>query len=237
MSGHSKWATIHRQKGVKDQARGKLFSKMARLVTIAAKTGNGPNPESNPRLREIIEKARSVNMPKENIERAISKAADPQNLEEVTYEGFGPNGINLMIEAATDNRNRTGQEIKNALEKGGGSLGGPGSAAFNFEHCGFLLVEKATDSEGQMLSIMDLNVVDVFETQDGIEVYCKPAELYEIRKKLEDLKFIVLETQLIYRPKNMLQVSPEASLKIVNFLEELEEHDDVQNIYTNVSLN
>src|SRR3989344_6041026 len=150
MSGHSKWATIHRSKEVKDAKRGNLFAKMGRAISIAVKAGGGPDPSANFKLRVAIEKARAADMPKENIERAIAKASEGGALEEVTYEGFGPGGIGVIVEAATDNKNRTAQEIKNAFERGGGNLAGPGSVSFNFEQKGFLLVKKTDKPDEQM---------------------------------------------------------------------------------------
>ncbi len=153
MSGHSHYATIKRQKGMKDAAKGKVFSKMGRAITIAVKSGGGiSDPNANYKLRMAVDAARAVNMPKENIERAISKAAGhSQSLDEIIYEGFGPGGVGIIVEAATDNRNRTAQEIKNIFERGGGNLGGPGSVAFNFDPKGLIVVKKGEASEPQML--------------------------------------------------------------------------------------
>lgn len=234
MSGHSKWATIHRAKGVKDAARGKLFSKLARLITIAAKTGGGVNPESNFKLRDVIEKARDANMPKDNIDRAISKASSSEhNLEEVTYEGFGPNGILVIVDAATDNRNRTGQEVKNLLERAGGRLGGPGSVSFQFTPTGFLSVKKTPSVEAQTLSLIDLGVEDIEEEQDTLSCFVKPHDLYTIRSRVTNANFEVLASELTMRPITTQTISVENCEKMLKFLESLEEHEDVQKIHTN----
>lgn len=233
MSGHSKWATIHRQKGIKDAARGKLFSKLARIISMAVKEGGGPAPESNFRLRDAIEKARQANMPKENIDRAINRASEVGAMEDVLYEGFGPFGISVMIEAATDNRNRTAQEIKNLLQKSGGQLGGPGSVAFNFKHCGLIMVEKSGDLDTQLLDLIDQGADDVIETDEGIEVFTPPTALYEVRHKIEDKGYRVISSELIQHPINIQEVTD--SEKVLSFLESLEEHDDVQKVFTNAS--
>lgn len=238
MSGHSHYATIHRQKEAKDAARGNVFSKLARAITIAVKTGGGDDPNSNFKLRVEIDRARAVNMPKDNIERAIARAkVGGEVLEEVSYEGFGPSGISVIVKVATDNRNRTSQEIKNLFERNGGNLAGPGAVAFNFENKGFLLIEKNENPESQILKLIDLGVEDVEETDDGIEVYVIPDKLSEVRNNVEKLGFSVKEMELIMQPKNPQTLrDPNESEKALNFLEALEEHDDVQKVFTNLDI-
>jgi YebC/PmpR family DNA-binding regulatory protein len=238
MSGHSKWATTHRQKEVKDAARGKLFSKLASAISIAVKTGGGPNPDSNFKLRVVIEKAREANMPKENIERAISKGIGSGSLDEVTYEGFGPYGIAVIIEAATDNRNRTSAEIKNILERAGGSLAGPGAVAFNFTPSGFILVDpkEGESADDTLLKLIDLGVNDLEVTEDGIEVYVAPSQLYEEKGKIESAGYKTSAAELIMRPKNMVKIEDSAKEKTLSFLDTLEEHDDVQKVFTNADI-
>lgn len=238
MSGHSHYATIHRQKEVKDAARGNVFSKLARAITIAVKTGGGDDPNSNFKLRVEIDKARAVNMPKDNIERAIARAKiSDEVLEEVAYEGFGPGGISVIVKATTDNRNRTSQEIKNLFEKNGGNLAGPGAVSFNFENKGFLLVEKGDNPESQILKLIDLGVEDVEETNDGVEVYVIPDKLSEVRYNIEGLGYVIKETELIMKPKNLQTVGdPKESDKALSFLEALEEQDDVQKVFTNLDI-
>jgi YebC/PmpR family DNA-binding regulatory protein len=237
MSGHSHYATIKRQKEVKDAARGNLFSKLARAITIAAKAGGGPDPNSNFKLRVVMDAARAANMPKENIERAISKASGPETLEEVTYEGYGPSGIAVVVEAATDNRNRTGQEIKNIFERGGGSLAGPGAVSFNFEQKGLLLVEKKEDPQAQMLSMIDLGVEDVEETTDAIEVYVATDKLAEARQKLIEAGLNVTSAELYLKPKNLQPVTdPKEASRVLSFLDSLEQQADVQKVNANVDI-
>jgi YebC/PmpR family DNA-binding regulatory protein len=234
MSGHSHFATIKRQKSANDAAKGNLFSKMARAIMIAAK--GGADPDMNYKLRFEIDKARAVSMPKENIERAIAKATtEAANLEEIIYEGFGPGGVSVIVEVATDNKNRTAQEMKNVFERGGGTLAGPGAVSFNFEPKGFILVKKSADPEAQMLSLIDLGVEDVTESEDGIEVYTSPEKLGEVRKAIDGAGFETSETELQMKPKNLVTIeNPAEREKIMNFLDSLEAHDDVQKVYANV---
>ncbi len=238
MSGHSHYATIKREKEANDAARGKTFSKLAKEIAIAVKTGGGGDPDSNFKLRMVMDKAREVNMPKDNVERAIAHATSTaEAIEEVSYEGFGPSGVAVMVVAATDNRNRTAQEIKNIFDRAGGRLGGPGSVSFNFENKGFLLVEKDADPESQMLKLIDLGVEDVNETPDGIEVYVQPDKLSQTKKKLEEAGFKVTSAEISMEAKSYQTISDskEAS-KVMSFLDLLNDHDDVQQVYSNADI-
>lgn len=237
MSGHSHYATIHRQKELKDAKRGQTFSKLAKEIAIAVKSG-GPDPSSNFKLRVVMDKAKTANMPKENIERAISSgSSSAENLEEATYEGFGPSGIAIIIIATTDNRNRTGQEIKNLFERAGGRLAGPGAVSFNFENKGFMLIEKTSDPETQILNLIDLGVEEVEETDDGIEVYVAPEKLSEMRKKLEEAGFNITSTELYMKPKVLQTIaSPADAKKALSFLEVLDDHEDIQKVYANLDV-
>lgn len=236
MSGHSHWATTHRQKEINAAKRGNIFSKLSKGIQIAIKSGGSANPESNFTLKVAIEKARAANLPKENIERAISNAAS-QSVEEVKYEGFGPSGIAVILEVVTDNRNRTGAEIKNLFERAGGNLAGPGAVSFNFEPKGFIFIKKDADPESQMLKLIDQGVEDMEEVQDGIEVYVEPTTLSSTKNSLEAAGFEVLSFELTQKPKNFVEVnnSSDAS-KVSNFLESLEDNEDVQKVYSNVDL-
>ena len=236
MSGHSHFATIKRQKAVNDAAKGNLFSKLARAIMIAAKSG--PDPDMNFKLRFEIEKARAASMPKENIERAIAKATtEAANLEEINYEGFGPGGISVIVSVATDNKNRSAQEVKNVFERSGGTFAGPGAVSFNFENKGFILVKKNNEPEMQMLSMIDLGVEDVSETEDGLEVYTAPENLNEVRKKFEQAGFEMTETELIMKPKTLQTVDdPSTASKAMSFLETLEALDDVSRVFTNLDV-
>lgn len=232
MSGHSHYATIKRQKEVKDAAKGNVFSKHARAIMLAAR--DGADPDMNFKLRVAIDKARIDNMPKENIERAIAKAtSEGKSIEEITYEGFGPNGVFVMVEAATDNKNRTAQEIKSLFERGGGSLAGPGAVSYNFEPKGFLLVKKDDDTDSQTLKLIDLGAEDIQDTTDGLEVYVGPEKLSDVRKKIMEAGFAILETEIQMKPKSFVSISEGDSEKVTKFLDSINEHDDVQKVYTN----
>jgi len=236
MSGHSHFATIKRQKAANDAKKGKVFSKMAREIAIAVKTGGGADPDSNYKLRIIIDKARSYNMPKTNIERAISSGMGGGALDEINYEGFGPGGIGVIVKVASDNKNRTAQEMKNIFERAGGSLAGPGSVSFNFENKGFILVENNENVEEQTLKLIDLGIEDIEETPDGIEVYVQPEKLGEIRKKIDELGFSVKETELYMKPKTYLELKGNDAKKALEFLDSLDDHDDVQAVYSNIDV-
>ena len=244
MSGQSKWSTIKRQKGANDAKKGQLFSKLARAITLAAKTG-GPSPEGNLRLRLLIWEARASNMPKENVERAIKHAAgaDSDALQEVLYEGYGPSGIAVLVEVTTDNKNRTAQEIKNLFEKGGGSLGGPGSVSFQFDHKGLITIEKAMPAGRQgspqetMLSLIDMGAQDLEESSDAIEVYVAPNELSRMRERIEKGGIKVTSAELTYKPKNTVPLSDKnKAAKVLSFLDILDDHDDVQRVFANFDI-
>jgi len=236
MSGHSKWSTIKRKKEVNDQARGKLFSKLSKAISIAVKSGGGPNPEENLKLKVAVDAARSANMPKENIDRAISRAdTEAANLEEVTYEGFGPGGANIIVEATTDNRNRTVQEIKQIFDRNGGNLGTPNSVAFNFDVVGMIALSKSvSENDEQMLKLIDIGVEDIQSHDDGVIVYTKVNELNSIRHKLEENGFEIEDSNIVRRPKSTLNLDDASLDKLAELIEILEEHDDVHQIYTNV---
>lgn len=239
MSGHSKWSTIHRQKEAQDIKRGKLFSKLSRAITLAARQG-GAEPEINLKLRFAIEKARQANMPKENIKRALQHAEgklEGRGLEEVKYEGYGPEGLAVIVEAVTDNKNRTAQEIKNIFERAGGTLGGPGSVSFQFTSYGLLLIKKGKDPQEDMLTLIDLGVEDVEETEDGIEVYVAPSQVDKIKQKLEEAGFTVAQTDLVARPKSLISIAEEKKAKkALSFLETLNGHEDVQSVFVNLDI-
>lgn len=236
MSGHSKWSTIKRQKGLNDARRGQIFSKLARAVTLAARQGGG-DPGANLKLRLLIEKARESNMPKENIERALRQAQGKLEgeLQEVIYEGYGVGGVALLVEAATDNKNRTTQEIKNIFDKGGGSLSTPGSVAFQFEQKGLILVGKDDDQDKTILLLIDLGAEDVEEVEDGIEIYTKPAQLFAIREKIEQNGLNLKSAELVYKAKNkILSLNEQQVERNIRLIDTLDEQDDVQKVYSNL---
>lgn len=235
MSGHSHFATIKRQKGLKDAAKGNIFGRLSKMISIAIKSGGSANPDMNFKLRVAIDKARENNMPKDNIDRILKSATEKMDsIEEITYEGFGPFGMAVIVETATDNKNRTAQEIKSLFEKGGGAMGGPNSVAYNFDSKGYLLVEKDNDTESQILSIMDLGVDDIEEVDEGIEIYTHTEQLKEISDKLKEKGFITKRMELTMVPKNYISVTDDAQIeKITKFIESFENHDDVQKIHHN----
>lgn len=238
MSGHSHYATIKRQKESKDSQKGQLFSRLAAEIAIATKVGKNGDPETNYKLRVAVDRAKAANMPKDNIERAITKAlGSGGTLEEVTYEGYGPQGIAVMVEAATDNRNRTAQEIKNIFERGGGSLAGPGSVSFNFEPQGLITVKKESNLDEQMLKLIELGAEDIQEDAEEIEVYVAPATLSEIRKKLEELGFNITSFELMQRPKNLQTVADlDQAKRVLAVLDNLNDHPDVLKVYANLDV-
>jgi len=238
MSGHSHYATIKRQKGAKDAAKGKVFSKLGKAISIAVKTGGGTDPEANHKLRMAVDTARAANMPKDNIERAISRAGgEAANLEEVTYEGFAPGGVGILVEAATDNRNRTSQEIKNLFERGGGNLAGPGSVSFNFDPKGLILLKKSGNFEEQMMALIDAGAEDVEETDDEIEVYVHADKLAETRSALQQKGFEVLSMELTRKPKVLVPISNVSEAqRILKLLDALEDSEDVQKVYANLDI-
>ncbi len=235
MSGHSHYATIHRQKDLKDAAKGQVFSKLARAITIAAKTGGGPNPDFNFKLRIAIDKAKAVSMPKENIDRAIAKSAAGEALDEILYEGFGPGGISVLAEVATDNRNRTAAEIKNLFEKNGGKMGGPGSVSFNFEPKGMILVKKTDKPDEQMLALIDTGADDVVEEDDALLVYTPVNNFSSTMEKIKSAGFEIISGELTQKPLNFQNVSKEDTERVEKFLENFETHDDIQKVHTNAN--
>lgn len=234
MSGHSKWSTIKRQKAANDSVKGKVFGKLVKGISVAVKTGGGSDPNMNPKLRMAIDAAKAFNMPKENIDRAINKASsENENIEEILYEGFGPFGVGILIEAATDNRNRTGREIKNLLDKSGGSLGQPGSVSHGFSVKGLITIKKEANFEDQLLKLIDLGINDFDEADDAIEIYTNPTDLWALRTKIEESGVAVLKSELVKIPAVYTQISEDQKEAILNLLSALDEHDDVQNVYTN----
>ncbi|EKD91188.1 MAG: hypothetical protein ACD_30C00040G0033 [uncultured bacterium] len=242
MSGHSKWSTIKRAKGAADIKRGLTFTKVANAITIAAKLGGSADPSSNPRLRMVLEQARSVNMPKDNIQRAIDKGLGNlpgQEVEEVLYEGFGPGKIAIIAEGVTDNRLRTNQEVKNLFERSGGHLGGQGSVLYMFDKVGEIkTTSKGGNSEDEMLELMDTGAQDLedFES-DGVKnylLYTSPTKLFEVSNKVAQLGYSVDTAELVYKPNLTTKITEkETAERVINFIERLEENDDVQKVYAN----
>lgn len=239
MSGHSKWATIHRQKEVSDQKRGQVFTKISNAIIIAVRESGGiTDPDHNFKLRLIMEKARAANMPKDNIQRAIDRASgkgEGDNFTEITYEGYGPAGVGIIIETTTDNKQRTVQEIKNIFDKAGGNVASPGSVAFNFEKKGLLTIESKKDKDELILKLIDLGAEDVEEGGDDLlEVYVNPEELMLLKEKLAGEGIEPKTTEITMRPINLVSVNDEKTTKqIIALMEKLESLDDVQKVYSN----
>ncbi|MCR4306198.1 MAG: YebC/PmpR family DNA-binding transcriptional regulator, partial [Candidatus Daviesbacteria bacterium] len=245
MSGHSKWSTIKRAKGAADIKRGQTFTKLANAITIAVKLGGSGDPESNPRLRMEMEAAKAVNMPKENVQRAIDRGLGKlpgQTLEEVMYEGFGPAKTAFLVEGVTDNKMRTLQEVKNIFERGGGSLAGQGSVAYMFDHKGEMKVKgKGGSLEDEMLELIDLGAEDVEDyLDDNIQmylVYTESSELNTMGNKITQAGFGVESQELTFKPNILVEIKdPEAAKKVLEFAERLEDLDDVQKVYANFDI-
>ncbi len=238
MSGHSKWSTIKRQKGANDAKRGAIFTKLSKAISIAVVSGGGvPDPAQNFRLRLAVEAARAANMPKENIERAIEKGAGKGGgvMEEVLYEGFGPNGVGIIVEAATDNKNRTTSEVANAFNKNGGNMGAMGSVSYQFKKMGQLVVEKGNKSfDDLFLEAADSGAEDVEEADELAFVYTNPSDLAKVRDSLSDKGIVVKEMELIFKPTVTMEVDDATGEKVMNLLERIEELDDVQKTYSNM---
>ena len=235
MAGHSHWAGIKHKKGKADKQRSKIFSKLSKEITVAAKLGD-KDPSMNPRLRSAVQAARSANMPKDNIERAIDKssAASGINFENLRYEGFGPDKIAVIIETLTDNKNRTASNIRTILQKNGGSLGTQGSATHNFKQAGVIRVDKNEISEDKILEYaIDSGAEECISTSNFHEILTEKNELYEIKKKLEKNISNFISTQIEWISLNKVELSNEKKDLFNEMIELLEEDDDVQSIYTN----
>ncbi len=236
MAGHSHWAGIKHKKGKADKQRSKIFSKLSREITVAAKMGD-KDPAMNPRLRSAIQAARSANMPKDNIERAIDKSTlnTELNFENLRYEGFGPEKVAVIVEALTDNKNRTASNIRTIFQKAGGSLGSQGSASHNFSQMGIIKIDKMEISEEDILELAIEAGADECKTNSNFhEIQCPKNEIYNIKKELERKISNFISTEIEWIPLNSIKISKEKNEDLINFFETLEEDDDVQNIYSNV---
>lgn len=241
MSGHSKWSTIKRQKGVADAKRGQMFTKLSNAITIAVRQAGGvADVESNPRLRLAVDAARSANMPKENIERAIQRAVGKQagDVEEVVYEGFGPGGFSLIIEAITDNKQRTTPEVKSTMEKNGGTMGNLGSVSYQFEQKGLVVVEKGEKTlEDIFLIAADSGAEDVEEAMDEVLIYTRPDDLGKVRDSAIAAGLIVKSAELTRKPKMTTEITDkETAEKALAFLDKIENMDDIQKVYANFDI-
>ena len=239
MAGHSKWSTIKRKKGALDQKRGKLFSNISKEITVSSRLG-GKDIDSNPRLRQAVKKAKALNMPNSNIDKAIKKGVgelDNVIIEEVSYEGYGPFGVAILIEAITDNKNRTVADIRHALSKFGGSLGQTGSVSWNFERNGIILIDKNEISEGDIFEFsIENDCIEFFEDDDCYRLHFHSNELYNKLDLLEKLSIKVDSSFLAYVPKDEIGLNEDENQKVEKLLEFLDDLEDVQNVFSNQTL-
>jgi YebC/PmpR family DNA-binding regulatory protein len=239
MSGHSKWASIKHKKKAVDAKRGQLFTKLARAIQVAARDAGG-DPAGNPALANAVEKAKDARMPKDNIERAIAKGtgadSDADAIEEVVYEGYGPGGVAILVEALTDNRNRTGSEVRHAFSSSGGNLGEPGSVAWIFEKKGSLVADGSRYSEDDLLPAIDAGAEDVALDGDVWEVVTAPADMQAVRAALEQAGVELESAELVQRPTTRTPVEDDVVARLMRLIETLEDHDDVQAVHANFDI-
>ncbi len=239
MSGHSKWSSIKHKKGAADAKRGKLFTKLARAITVAARDGGG-DPDNSPALATAIQKARDASMPKDNIQRAIDRGtgegSDATAIESVVFEGYGPGGAAILVEALTDNRNRTSAEVRHAFSKHNGSLGEPGSVAWIFEKRGVLAVDGARYGEDDLIAAIDAGAEDVREEGDLLRVLCEPASLSAVREVLEACGVEIQSADVTMEPKSTVEVKGSDAKSLLGLIEDLEEDDDVNEVHANFDI-
>jgi YebC/PmpR family DNA-binding regulatory protein len=238
MSGHSKWANIKRKKEKSDAQKGKVFTKLAKEIIVAARAGGG-DPDNNASLRDAIEKAKENNMPNDNIARAVKRGSgdlDGAQLEEITYEGYGPNGAAVIVEAMTDNRNRTAAEMRHIFDRSGGSLGESGCVAWMFDKKGLIVVDgEGTDEDELMMAALDAGASDVINNVD-FEIYTAPEDFREVKTKIRDAGYKIIDADVRMIPQNTIKLDVDISRKVLSLIDKLEEHDDVQNVYHNVEI-
>lgn len=236
MSGHSKWHNIQGRKNAQDAKRGKVFQKLSREIFMAAKSG-GPDPSGNPSLRLVMDKARAANMPKDNIQRAIKKAEgnSDETYEEITYEGYAPGGIAVLVEALTDNKNRTASAVRVAFTRNGGNLGATGSVAYMFERKGYIVIDRSTtdaDEEQMLLDVMDAGADDLRTSDDAFEIYTDAKSFTEVRDALEKAGYQLANAELTMIPQNTTAIPDDKKEQFQHLVDALEDDDDVSNVYT-----
>jgi len=235
MAGHSQFKNIMHRKGKQDKVRSKLFGKLAREITVAAKLGQ-PDPAFNPRLRAAILAARAENMPKDNIERAIKKAtgSDSENFDDMRYEGYGPGGVAVIVEALTDNHNRTAGEVRSIFTKSGGNLATTGAVSFMFDHVGVVEYDaKAASADAMLDAAIEAGADDVTSTDDGHQIFTKPETLRDVAKAMETKFGEPRKSAMLWKPQNTVSLDDEAGEKMLRLIESLDDNDDVQNVYAN----
>ena len=238
MAGHSKFKNIMHRKGAQDKKRAKVFSRLAKEITVAAKLG-APNPDQNPRLRLAIQEARGQNMPKDNIERAIKKSqgGDSENYDEMRYEGFGPAGIGVIVEALTDNKNRTAGDVRACFTKHGGNLGETGSVSFMFDRVGCIqYAADVADADTMLEAAIDAGADDCVSTDDGHELYCAAEDLNDVNTSLSEKFGDALSAKLVWKPQNLVEVSGDSVETLMKLMDSLDDNDDVQNVYANFDI-
>jgi YebC/PmpR family DNA-binding regulatory protein len=239
VAGHSKWAQIKHKKAATDARRGQLFTKLARAITVAAREGGG-DPDANFTLAAAVQKARDYSMPKDNIQRAIDKgtgaAGGADTIERVVYEGYGPGGAAILVEALTDNRNRTSAEVRHAFDKHGGSLGEPGSVAWVFEKRGVVLVDAERYSEDDLIPAIDAGAEDVSQEGDSLKVVCAAEDLVAVREALEAAGVEIESAELTMEPRSVVEVGSGNATSLMRLMDALDEHDDVEAVHANFDL-
>ncbi len=239
MSGHSKWATIKHKKAANDKARGKLFAKVLRQVEVAAREGGG-DPDANPTLRTMFQKARDNSIPLDTIERAVKRGTgelEGVTYEEITYEGYAPGGVAVLVEVLTDNRNRTGSEVRNIFSKNGGSIAEPGAVAWQFDRKGHLIVDRSADEDELMLAALDAGAEDITDDGDTWRVTTAPTELHAVRAGVEAAGFTVEAADLVMVPQSTIALdSTESAKKVLRLVDALDEQDDVQAVHANFDI-
>ncbi|WP_372602730.1 YebC/PmpR family DNA-binding transcriptional regulator [Actibacterium sp.] len=238
MAGHSKWANIQHRKGRQDAARSKLFSKLSKEITVAAKMGD-PDPDKNPRLRLAVKEAKSVSVPKDVIERAIKKAigGDAETYDEIRYEGYGPNGVAVIVEAMTDNRNRTASNVRSTFSKNGGNLGETGSVAFMFDRKGQISYPVSTgDADTVMMAAIEAGAEDVESSEDGHIIWCADTDLNDVSTALEAELGESESTKLVWKPQTTTELDLDGAQKLMKLIDALEDDDDVQNVTANFEI-
>lgn len=238
MSGHSKWATIKHKKAATDAKRGQMFTKLIKEITVAAR--NGGNPDTNPRLRSAIDRGKEASMPADNIERAIKKGTgglEGVNYEDIILEGYGPGGVAVLVEGLSDNKNRTTSDIRTLFSKNGGNMAGAGSVGWMFEKKGYIEVNKNTIDEDKLMGIvLDAGAEDLMVEDDNYGIKTSPVDFYKVKKALDDEKIAYESAEVTRIPKSTVKVTGDDAKKIINMVNAIEEHDDVQNVYANFDI-
>ena len=236
MSGHSKWASIKHKKAIVDSRRGAQFSKLTRAITVAARDGGG-DPDANAALENAVRKAKEASMPKDNIERAIAKGTgeggEADAIEAVLYEGYGPGGVAVLVEALTENRNRTGADVRHVFSKNGGNLGEPGSVSYLFDKKGTIVIDASGYSEDELMVAVDAGAEDVFTDEGVFEVITEPAQFTQVRKALEEAGVEMESAEMAYRPSSLVPIEEAQAARLMRLIEALEDNDDVSAVHAN----